>query len=386
MTNANDDLACYFDEAYFERGWERGTAYDNYKKNAAESQIFKNVAKAIADVFAPTKALEIGCATGAIVKCLHDRAVDAWGIDVSSWAVQNAMHPNVKLASADALPFSTGEFDLVYSSHALEHLPDAIHEAAFREIDRVCCDRAVQFHMLPIVGTYPYDYDHHLVIENLRKDPTHNLLKPAEWWHDQWRALGWEVLPASLLFEHDTDNVELSSGQFCLFRHGSPAERTIMERVNRWNARVYRSVYTEARQIIPPEPEVYRIGSSREWLAKRLGAASPPTWDDLKCCLATPVEIADCKITGTVQLESSTERMLRIALCSPSGGVLEKWLRLDPGTSVLNLDTNQFDVLNSADDQQVVQAVYFGGEISDFEVACCLAICPSGAAVVQLDW
>lgn len=170
----------YFDEAYFQRGDERGTAYRDYARNALINPTYKEIAEAIAFVFRPRRALEIGCATGAIVKHLNEIGVEAHGIDVSEWAVTNRLHENVILAGAEALPYDDSTFDLVFSSHALEHIPPALADGAFAEMDRVAGPESCQFHMLPIVGTYPYNYDHDLARKNLKTDPTHNLLETME--------------------------------------------------------------------------------------------------------------------------------------------------------------------------------------------------------------
>src|SRR6516225_1630257 len=138
----------YFDEAYFQDGEKRGTAYVNYKETARNSPTYREIALAVKDVFQPKRTLEVGCATGAIVRNLNEIDCEAYGIDVSEWAVRNAEHRNVKLASADSLPFPDKYFDLVISCHTIEHLPDAVFERAMQEMTRV--GSAFQFHMLPI--------------------------------------------------------------------------------------------------------------------------------------------------------------------------------------------------------------------------------------------
>src|SRR5436309_3465998 len=91
----------YFDERYFQDGSKRGTAYVNYREGARDSKTFQELAIAIREVFQSRRVLDVGCATGAIVRRLNDLGCEAHGIDVSKWAVQNAEHQNVRLASAD---------------------------------------------------------------------------------------------------------------------------------------------------------------------------------------------------------------------------------------------------------------------------------------------
>lgn len=373
-TNARPDGVGYFDEAYFERGWERGTAYVNYKESAASSQIFKAVAEALTSVFRPSSALEIGCATGAIVRSMNFLGVPTYGIDVSDWAVRNALHPNVRLASAAELPFPSGNFDLVYSSHSLEHLPDDVFMAAFKEIDRVCGPDAVQFHMLPIVGTYPYDYDEETAIRNLKSDPTHVLLKRMDWWLERWHELGWVAVPGKLFFPHDTDNVELSSGQFCLVRRGSDIGARVARAINDWNAKAFRAVYLERQQFLSKLPEPIRqLATGPELLPPPIGPANEQ-WDDFKVEFAVEHDLTDATVRGIVYHSAVGAISLRIALIAEGGRVLEKWLEIPPGYSSVAIGAAEFNALTGDPDLRGIRAVYFGGSIGDYTASANFAI------------
>lgn len=372
-TSSPDHHADYFDEAYFQRGWERGTAYVNYREQAEVSPIFSGIAKALLAAFTPANALEIGCATGAIVKHLNGLGVTAHGIDVSEWAVRNAAHPNVMLASAADLPFATGSFDLVYSAHALEHLPQDVYAAAFREMDRVASPDAVQFHMLPIVGTYPYDYDEAAAIRSLQADPTHVLLKRMEWWLDQWSALGWEPIGSALLLPADTDNVELSSGQFCLVRNGSSRGHRAQQGIDRWNALAFRQV-TIDRQAAR---KVQHARVSRHVADRALPAPMGPDqdrWDDFKCVLPSPADLTNARIDAIVQVDGPASVDMRIALICRDGGVQQKWLVFPPGTSFTSVDVGEFVVEAGDGSLTNVDQILFGGHIGDFRISANMAV------------
>jgi ubiquinone/menaquinone biosynthesis C-methylase UbiE len=175
----------YFDEAYFQTGQERGTAYRNYLTVSPNQPIFAEIAEACF-AFRPRRALEIGCATGVVVRRLNDKGVEAHGIDVSKWAIGNRQHPNVILAGAEDLPFPDNHFDFVYSTHSLEHIPTDVAERAFREMGRVSAPNATHFHTLPVLGRGPYLGDPAVVTAQLKNDPTHNLLFDEAWWLAQF--------------------------------------------------------------------------------------------------------------------------------------------------------------------------------------------------------
>jgi len=76
------------------------------------------------------KVLEIGCAKGFLVKDLRDAGVDAYGLDVSSYAVgecEEGVAPYLTTADAKVLGtlgYSRNEFDILITSRFLECLSD----------------------------------------------------------------------------------------------------------------------------------------------------------------------------------------------------------------------------------------------------------------------
>jgi SAM-dependent methyltransferase len=237
----------YFDEAYFQEGEKRGTAYRNYREAVRTSPIFREIARALVDIFRPKRALEIGCATGIMVKHLNDAGVETHGIDVSEWAITHREHPNVRLASAGELPYGDGMFDLVYSCHSLEHLPDMIVRPALREITRV--SSGLQFHMLPMVGTPPYTGPRDEVISQLRKDPTHQQLHPASWWRERIAETGMDSVEAGIQFTEDNEACELTYGQLLFRKHGAQVdERGIAQRAFEWNCAAFRLLKQRPRE------------------------------------------------------------------------------------------------------------------------------------------
>lgn len=88
----------------------------------------------------PSSVLDVGCAMGFIVRRLRKAGIDAWGLDISSYALSKApedVKPYLVLGSADNLPFDDKRFDLVFSSGVLEHIPDDKLRKAIKEMTRV---------------------------------------------------------------------------------------------------------------------------------------------------------------------------------------------------------------------------------------------------------
>lgn len=217
------DYKTAFNEEYFQDGEKRGTLYKNYLGQVLLHRLYFELAEIIAEVFAPKRVLEVGCAAGGVIYHLNRHFdVEALGIDPSEWAVEHRVHENVRLGAAEDIPFADGEFDLVFSCHALEHLPSEHKDAAFAEMSRVC--RGFQFHMHPIVDSGPYVGDTFAHLLNLHKDETHNLLFNRSWWLDHWRRLGWQDTGTRLAVAYDNDGFEMTDCQYILARDTVPAE------------------------------------------------------------------------------------------------------------------------------------------------------------------
>jgi ubiquinone/menaquinone biosynthesis C-methylase UbiE len=87
----------------------------------------------------PARVLDCGCGTGANLDMLR-RFGPATGIDLtwSGLAFARARgERHLAQASADALPFAEGSFDLVTSFDMLQCVPDPAEPSAFREMARV---------------------------------------------------------------------------------------------------------------------------------------------------------------------------------------------------------------------------------------------------------
>lgn len=80
--------------------------------------------------------LDVGCGDGKISGPLaHYTGASFTGVDIAEEALARLPFQGLE-ASADALPFADGAFDLVMTTDSLEHLPDEVEDGAWREIFR----------------------------------------------------------------------------------------------------------------------------------------------------------------------------------------------------------------------------------------------------------
>ena len=74
-----------YDEDYYKYYDQQG-----YSRSAEWLEFFGLIADLIVEKLNPKTALDAGCAYGLLVESLRDRGVEAFGIDVSSYAIARA--------------------------------------------------------------------------------------------------------------------------------------------------------------------------------------------------------------------------------------------------------------------------------------------------------
>lgn len=134
------------------------------------------------------KVLEIGCAKGFLIKDLRDMGVDAWGIDVSQYAIDNCeseVAPYLKVGDVRTAlsQYKNREFDIVFSLRFLECISEEDLPNLISETNRIS---KFQFHGIDEDGN-----------ENFY------LLNPLEWWIEL------PFVKGTLLFSNQNFNKEL---------------------------------------------------------------------------------------------------------------------------------------------------------------------------------
>lgn len=123
----------YFDKYYFSHGCG-ATAYGSTPE---WQQKFASIADAIVAELAPQRVLDAGCAMGMLVAALRARAVEAYGIDISEYAISQVpeeARPYCRLGSITE-PLEE-DYDLIISIEVLEHMPADQSELAIANFCR----------------------------------------------------------------------------------------------------------------------------------------------------------------------------------------------------------------------------------------------------------
>jgi SAM-dependent methyltransferase len=133
------------------------------------------------------KVLDFGCAKGYVVKALRLLYRQAWGCDISSYALEEADKNTRRFLNIcspkDVVPFVFG-FDFIIVKDVLEHISEF-------EIDRVLAQLLKSGKKL--FAIIPLGENDRFVIPANNLDKTHVLAKNPGWWIARFEQNGWDL-------------------------------------------------------------------------------------------------------------------------------------------------------------------------------------------------
>ena len=149
-----------FDDYYYAHGCGAP-----YRRDEGWLAQFGRIADAIVRDIQPHTVLDVGCAIGLLVETLRDRGVEAYGVDVSEYAIEQ-VHPSVRAycrVGGATEPFGR-RYDLITCIEVLEHMPPEQAQAAIANL----CAHADGV----LFSSSPFDY----------AEVTHFNVQPPEYW------------------------------------------------------------------------------------------------------------------------------------------------------------------------------------------------------------
>lgn len=152
--------AALYDSQYFAEG-----CGIPYARTEHWLRFFDAIADRLIAEMNPQSVLDAGCALGLLVESLRDRGVDAYGVDISEYAIEQVredLQPFCWVGSLTApLP---RRYDLIVCIEVLEHMPQDESERAIEQLCAATDDI--------IMSSSPFDY----------KEATHFNVQPPEYW------------------------------------------------------------------------------------------------------------------------------------------------------------------------------------------------------------
>ena len=165
MSKRYEDI---YTQNYYDQ-YSVGNGHEGYEDSKYTKDFLKNIAGRIYEDRKPESVLDVGCAMGYLVEALRDLGVEAYGVDVSEYAISKVredLKPFCKAASAlEELPEDfPRHFDLVTAIEVAEHLYEEDSDLFF---DHLCSwgDQVV-------FSSTDDDYD----------EPTHVNVQKIEYW------------------------------------------------------------------------------------------------------------------------------------------------------------------------------------------------------------
>jgi ubiquinone/menaquinone biosynthesis C-methylase UbiE len=172
-----------YNEGYWEHGV--GSNYHSYGFDPG----WPVVASVVRDYFdAGSVAYEVACAKGYLVKSLVAFGLNAYGIDISDYAISKA-EPDVSsrlvVGNAVSLPWEDKTADIVLSMEFFEHVPEDEVDTVLSEKIRVLKPGGVLAMKIGIV--IPTD---HPFAGQDDHDVTHYTVKDRAWWETKFSQAG----------------------------------------------------------------------------------------------------------------------------------------------------------------------------------------------------
>jgi SAM-dependent methyltransferase len=144
-----------------------------YARDEHWQAFFGRIADHIVSEIGPRTVMDAGCAMGLLVEALRARGVEAWGIDISQYAIERVHESVREFCRQGSIGESfTRRFDLVVCIEVLEHMPR--DEADQAVANFVAHTGDVLF------SSSPHDY----------REPTHVNVRPPEDWAEQFARHG----------------------------------------------------------------------------------------------------------------------------------------------------------------------------------------------------
>jgi hypothetical protein len=140
--------------------------YDDIWGTVHRHDYCENLANQLISKYHPKSLLDIGTGCGYLVKVLRDKGVDAWGLEISEYAVKYS-HGYVLKGDVRNIPFKDRLFDVVHSQGLWEYIPEEDINTAYKECLRVGRAQVHNIDTTADTGEHSKDFVTH---------------KPQKWW------------------------------------------------------------------------------------------------------------------------------------------------------------------------------------------------------------
>lgn len=194
-----------YDKDYFENGiLTKKSCYEHYRWMPELTYPLAYSVVKYLELKASDNIFEFGCAHGFMVKALRDFNINAYGVDISEFAIQNCPKDITKfVAKIDndntlrnvLNDFGVSFFEFGISKDVFEHIPKPELELVLREMSQLV---RKLFVVVPLGDEGVYR------IPSYHLDPTHVIAENEEWWKSVFSLNGFRLID----FQYKVDGIK----------------------------------------------------------------------------------------------------------------------------------------------------------------------------------
>jgi 2-polyprenyl-3-methyl-5-hydroxy-6-metoxy-1,4-benzoquinol methylase len=168
-----------FNVDYFEHGREKHLSwYENYRWIP---YISLSIASVLKDIYPQKTILDFGCAKGFTVRALRYLDVNAYGYDISEYAISEAPDDIKQYISCkEFIPQ-----DVIFSKDVLEHIEYSDIETTINLLSKNCSYALI---IIPLADNNVYR------AAEYELDVTHIIRKDELWWLNMFKANGFKIV------------------------------------------------------------------------------------------------------------------------------------------------------------------------------------------------
>lgn len=194
-----------FDESYYERGIQDGISlYTNYRWIPELTIPMAHHLVRQLNIHDGQTVLDFGCAKGFTVKALRLLGLEAYGVDISDYAISQApedVRPWLKKIDEDSpipvLKEGASLYSWIIAKDVLEHIPYDKIKPTLTKLHQACKELFV---------IVPLGQDGKFIIPAYELDKTHVIREGIGWWKSQLYDVGFKNVASTYRFEHVKEN------------------------------------------------------------------------------------------------------------------------------------------------------------------------------------
>ena len=183
-------MSDFFDKSYYEAGPQTGKSlYQNYRWIPELTIPLAHHIVSYTEIPESYTIMDFGCAKGYLVHALRLLGREAYGVDISEYAINQA--PKEVSQYVEAIKPQSDDFehcDLLLAKDILEHIPYA-HLADQMKVIRERCNRI--FAIIPLAKNNKY------IIPAYELDKSHYIRENKEWWIGVFQRAGFVKFEAT---------------------------------------------------------------------------------------------------------------------------------------------------------------------------------------------